>query len=431
MTLKAAEGTDTGDAANEPEGATGRGRGANGAVLDAAPLSLILLLAGVTALGPFSMQALAPALPSLGVDLDVARGAAQGMVSLAMLAMAFGAVVYGPLADHYGRRPVLLGALALSAGGALVAATAAVFEAALAARLSQAVGAGAGMVLARAAARDLFGDAGAAGMIANITAVMVLAPMAAPGVGGLVVEAAGWRGVFWLVAALSIILAIWVWRGFAETARSLSPQLGVASALQDYRDIAGRRRFWAHAAYASLSLGAFFIFVSAGPFVMVGAYGVGPALYGGLFVAAALVYMAANLASGRITRHFGAHRAILIGAGVGAVGCAMAAVLLWRVAPGGAGFDLLGGVVLIAAVAFNSLGAGIATPNAIAGAVGAYPERAASASSLLSVVQFSVAAAAAQATAWLPTSSGAPLAAAMAAAAAAAGLCYWALLRRD
>ncbi|MEO1293833.1 MAG: MFS transporter, partial [Pseudomonadota bacterium] len=141
---------------------------------------MIALLAGITALGPFAMQALAPAIPGLGRSLEVSPAEAQLFLSLSTLAMAAGAVLYGPLADYYGRRPIILGGLVLAFVGATIAVLSPGYTMALVGRMVQSVGAATGMILARAVAVDRHGREGAAPVIAQMTAYMVVAPMLAP-----------------------------------------------------------------------------------------------------------------------------------------------------------------------------------------------------------------------------------------------------------
>lgn len=393
-------------------------------------LQLILLLAGVTAIGPFALQSVAPALPTLAKAFSVSESAAQSLISLAMFGMAAGAVVYGPLSDHFGRRPVLLGGMILATLGALLAFLAPAFELALVGRIAQAVGAGAGMVLARAAAQDLFGPRGAAAVIAQVTAAMALAPMLAPAIGGMVTQLVGWRGIFGAIMFAALGLTIWAYLRFRETARVFSPTLELGAAARDYQSVLARPSFQANAAYASLSLASFFLFVSAGPYVLERAYGLGPAAYGGLFIGAALVYILSNLASPHVTARLGHAGALKLGGALSAAGGGLAGSFLWfwgvpgpEAVAGGAA-DWVGGVALMLGLSLNSIGTGVAMPNAIAASVAAYPERTGSASSLLSVLQFSAAGLSAQAATLLPLDRGAPLCVAMAAVGVSALVFY-------
>lgn len=391
-----------------------------------APLSLILMLASVTALGPFTIQAIAPGLPVISAAMAVSTDAAQLLVSLSLVAMAVGAVIYGPLADHYGRRPVLLIGLSLACVGGVIAAAAPSYPVALAGRLLQAIGAGSGMVLARAAARDLFGQAEAASVIGKVTAAMVLAPMLAPALGGVLLQTVGWRGIFVVTAILAAALLWLAFLKFRETLSAPSPVLDVSSALRDYQRIGRRRAFWAPALFAMSSLAAFFLFVGGAPYAMRDAFAVTPAVYGLLFLAAALCYVVCNLLSPRVAAALGAERTILLGAAIGVVG-GLGAALTLATGLGGIG----GALALTAACAANAIGVGLGAPQAAAAAVSAAPERAGSASGLLSVLQFGAAAAVAQAATLFSSDAPAWLALGMAAIGAAGGLGFWALTGRS
>lgn len=390
-------------------------------------LALTIMLAAVSSIGPFAVQAIAPGLPAIGRALEVSPAAAQLLVSLAVFAMAAGAIVYGPLADHFGRRPVLLGGLALTVLGATIAALAPVFEVVLLGRVLQSVGAGAGMVLARAVARDLFGQDGAAAMIARITGFMVIAPMVAPVIGGVLIEGVGWRGLFAAIACFALGLLFWARARFQETLVSPSPGVDLGAVLRDYRMILARPAFRAHAAFATLSISTFFLFVGAAPYVMEQSFGLGPASYGALFIAISVTYMAANFSAAWAARRWGARRLILRGPPLFAIGgLPLAAALAMGV--GGAGW---GGAALLAFVcAVNAVSAGWSQPQALAGAVSAAPERAGSASGLTAVLMFTGAGVAAQAATLLPPLSPGVLPIAMSVMAVLSSVLFWLLAPR-
>lgn len=376
-----------------------------------AGVAFTLLLAGVTGLAPFALQSIAPGLPLLASAIAIPTESAQLLVSLAVLSMAAGAVVYGPAADRFGRRPVLLWGLGLAAVGAAISAMAESFALVLAGRILQSLGAGAGMVLSRAVARDLFEREEAAALIARVTAIMVVAPMLAPTIGGAIIESVGWRGVFWAIAGLAGALWLWTWAAFPETVRVRAPSFDLKSVFGDYRKIARLRVFWRYAGYGAISLSSFFLFVGGAPHVMERSFGVGPAAYGAYFLGIAGAYMAANAVNPWVTRRLGGDRSILLGSWIGLLGAGAAAVVL--------AMGVSAPWIVVAAAGANSIGAGLAVPNALAGAVGAAPERAGSASGLTSVVQFACAALAAQAAAALPADAPAAVPLGMALAAAA------------
>lgn len=342
-------------------------------------VSLVALLAALTAIGPFAMQALAPALPAVARDLQVSAAAAQLLLSVSLAAMAVATLVWGPLSDRLGRRPVLIGAMWLAALGSAAAGVAPDLGLAVAGRVLQAAGAVAGMVLGRAIAQDVYGRQGAAGVIGQITAAMVVAPMVAPVISGVVVELAGWRVVFALVTAIAVGLALLAQARLPETAPPAEPR-GWMDVGRGLAEVAGRRTFWAYALYGVGSFASFLFFVGSAPFVMQEAYGIGPTGYGLYFMLISATYMVSNMLCGPLTRRLGERRALRAGAAFAIAGVGVGVAL----ALGGAVHPM----VLMLPMMLQSLGAGLSVPNTMAGAVGAAPDRPGAASGLMGFCQF-------------------------------------------
>ena len=340
------------------------------------------------------MHALAPALPFVSVDFEVPAALAQLMLSLSLVAMAVFNLIWGPLSDRYGRRPMLLLGLALGAVGSVVAALAPDIWLAVLGRLMQAAGAAAGMVLARAVAQDMFGQARAAGVIGQITAVMVAAPMIAPTVSGFVIDGGGWRAVFWMSAGLCVLLWVWSRAALVETAPRGATGAGVGDLLRGFLIVGRKRAFWRFAGFSAFSLAGFYYFVAVAPYVMREAFEQGPKTNGIYIVMLSGPYMITNFIAGRVSARFGGERVMVFGALLTLLGPVMVAGLL------------VSGVHHPLAVfmpgMIQSFGAGLATPHSMAGAVGAAPERAGAASGLLGFSQFLVASITTQAAGFLP-----------------------------
>jgi DHA1 family bicyclomycin/chloramphenicol resistance-like MFS transporter len=362
-------------------------------------LPLVALLAAVTAIGPFSLQALSPALPAIAVDFEVPAAVAQLMLSLSLVAMAVTTLAWGPVSDRLGRRPVMVAGMLLAGLGSGLAALAPELWLAVLGRLMQAAGAVAGMVLARAVAQDLYGKAGSASVIGQITAAMVVAPMIAPALSGLVVESIGWRAIFALVAAAAAMLAVWAGLKLPETAPK-GPREHPLAMVRAFGEIGRRSAFWAHASFGACSLAGFLFFVGAAPYVMQEAYGAAPSVYGFFFMPLAATYMVANVACGRLTARFGGRRMIILGGGltIGAMSAGLLAVASGLESP----------LALMVPAFFHSVGAGLSVPNSVAGAVGAAPGRAGAASGLLGFIQFLTAAVTTQIAGFLPHDVAAP-----------------------
>jgi len=368
-------------------------------------IPLITLLAAVTAIGPFALQALSPALPALAAEFAVPAAVAQLMLSLSLVAMAASTLVWGPVSDRLGRRPVMVAGLVLAGFGSALAALAPELWIAIVGRLMQAGGAVAGMVLARAVAQDLYGKDRSAAVIGQITAAMVVAPMVAPALSGLIVESVGWRGIFALVAGAAFGLALWVRARLPETAPRGRRESPLAT-LRAFGEISRLRAFWAHACFGAFSLAGFLFFVGAAPYVMEQAYGARPSVYGLFFIPLAATYMLANMACGRMTSRFGSRRMIIFGGGCTIVAMATGLVVM--------SFGVVDPLALMVPAFFHSIGAGLSVPNSIAGAVGAAPERAGAASGLLGFIQFLTAAVTTQIAGFLPHDIAAPTLAGMA-----------------
>ncbi|MEM9765760.1 MAG: multidrug effflux MFS transporter [Pseudomonadota bacterium] len=366
---------------------------------------LVALLAALTALGPFALQILAPALPAVARDLEVDAGAAQLLLSLSLVAMAVTTLIWGPLSDRFGRRPVILLGVSLALIGSVIGALAPTLELAILGRLLQAGGAIAGMVLGRAIAHDLYGREGSAAVIGQITAVMVMAPMIAPALSGVIVGQGDWRGIFWAVALLSGILLLAAALRLRETAPGGHEGESFAETLADtargFREIGSLARFWCYAGFGVASLSGFLFFVGAAPFVMQEAYGRGPTEYGLWFMLVAISYMAANFACGGVSRRLGGDRTLRLGAYVAIFGLMLAALL--------ATLGIHHPLALVGPVMFQSVGAGLAVPNAMAGATAAVPERAGAASGLMGSCQFLAAGVATQIAGLLPHDTALPL----------------------
>lgn len=360
---------------------------------------LVTLLAAVTAIGPFALQALSPALPAISAGFRVPAEVAQLMLSLSLVAMAATTLVWGPLSDRLGRRPMMVAGMLLAGIGSLLAAVAPVLSLAILGRLLQAGGAVAGMVLARAVAQDLYGRERAAAVIGQVTAVMVLAPMLAPVLSGLIVETVGWRGIFALVGAAAVVLALWSLLALPETAPHRVRESPRAT-LRAFAEVAALRGFWSHGCFGAASLAAFLFFVGAAPYVMQETYGAGPTVYGLFFMPLAGTYMISNMTCGWLTARYGPRRMIVLGGACSLL--AMAAGLLAMA------LGLDNPFVFMVPAVFHSVGAGLAVPNAVAGAVGVAPGRAGAASGLFGFVQFMAGAASTQVAGSVPHGIAAP-----------------------
>jgi len=365
------------------------------------PLLLGLLVA-MTAAAPIALQIYLPALPAIAKAFDVSAGTVQLSLSLSLLANAFATLAYGPLSDRFGRRPVLLVGLGLFLVGNLACALAPTVTTLIIARICQSAGAASGMVLARAIIRDLYDREQAASAIAYLTMVMVAAPMLSPTAGALLIEAYGWRAIFYTVGGFSVVLIWMVARHLVEThVPSREGTLG-AALVDGTGSLLRNRRFLGYMLQSAFAIGTFFSFLAGAPYFMVDILGLTATDYGLWFILVSGAFMLGNFASARTVRRIGMHRLIVVGSVLSFASTVVALLLL--------GYGWWTPLALFGATAAAGFGNGLSIANSMAGAISVAPERAGAASGLCGFVQMTVSALVSQAVGMLQNGTPYPMA---------------------
>jgi MFS transporter, DHA1 family, multidrug resistance protein len=353
------------------------------------PWRLLALLIAMAGMSSLSLNILVPAMPGLATKLAADPARVQLTVSLYLMGLAVAQLVFGPLSDRFGRRPVVLAGLAL----ATVASTAAIFAASIAtlviARVAQSLGASTGQTIGRAIIRDLYDRQHAASMIGLVTSVVVLMPMIAPLIGGILDTLFGWEAIFAFTAAVSFAICAWAMLGLPET-RNLS--LGPNSERHfraDLAALAASPRFFGYALCAGLGSAPFFSFLGAAPHVVVSMLGRTSAEYGLWFFVPSIGFMAGNFAVSRLTTRFGIDALIWWGIALTIAGCLLN-VSVYVALPGWEMATIFLPQIVI------GFGNGLLLPTSIAGAVSIRPQVAGTASGVTGFVQMGIAAVAAQ-----------------------------------
>ncbi|MGL4558916.1 MAG: MFS transporter, partial [Afipia sp.] len=181
------------------------------------PWKLLLMLVAMNGLAPVSLYILVPALPILAKTLGSDVSAVQLNVSLFMVGLAISQLVTGSLSDRFGRRPVLLAGLGLAVIATIICMFAQTLPQLIAGRFLQALGGATGMVMSRAIIRDLYPRERVGGMISLVIAVMMIAQLLSPLIGGLLETSFGWRAIFYFMAATSVVIALGIALGLPET----------------------------------------------------------------------------------------------------------------------------------------------------------------------------------------------------------------------
>lgn len=357
------------------------------------------------------MQIFLPALPAIARDFTVDAATAQLTLSVSLLATALATLAYGPLADRFGRRPMLFVGLGLFVLGSLLCAIAPDVNTLIAARVLQACGGAAGMVIARAIARDLYGPTGAALLISRLTMVMVVAPMVAPSIGGLLADSFSWRSIFWVVAAAGVLVAGFIFVRVPESAPpgSHDPTFGV---VRGFGQLLSSPRFRLLMLYPAFSSTIFFTFIAGAPYVMVELMHRPATEYGLYFMLVAGGFICGNYIATRISARVGTLQMMTYGMVLGAGGVLLAMAL-----------NATGNshpVALFVPIMVSQIGQGMGLPNAQAAVLNVFPLRAGTASALTGFLQMAAAAAASQIVGELHNGSAWPMLVIMAAGACGA-----------
>ena len=347
---------------------------------------MVLLLTVLVAFGAISNNMVLPSLPALSAGLGAPPGVAILTVSFFFIGFGVGQLFYGSLSDRFGRRPVLTAGLALYTLASAACTVAPDMETLIAARLVQGLAAASAQVLARAIVRDYFTPARAAKVLSLMAAAFAFASALAPLAGGLALGWLGWQGVFLSLTVLGAGTFIVVGLRFAESLAQRDPQaMAPARLVANYRNLCTSRVFMGYTLAFAAAFAGMFAFHSGSSFVFITLLGFSPGIFGLFFAFVIGGYFIGSVISTRLTTGLGVRRLVAAGIAICAVSAAgLVAVVL-------AGLTAASTVLLPQFVFM--LGIGLILPNAIAGALAPFPEKAGAASALLGFIQQSAGAA--------------------------------------
>ncbi|MEW9836683.1 multidrug effflux MFS transporter [Mesorhizobium marinum] len=324
-------------------------------------LRVAIVLGLISAIGPFAIDMYLPALPTIGADLGASPLAVQMSLVVVFLSFAVGPLFVGPLADIYGRKPVLYGGLVVFALASVGAALAPDVEWLIFFRLLQGLGSSTGMVVPRAVVRDLHTGAEATKLMSLLMLVFSVSPILAPLTGSFIIEAFGWRAVFWAVTIAAVLAFFLLMFGLKET-RPAERRGGssFAVAWAGYKLLSVHRTFVGLSLIGGLGVASFFVYLANSSFIIINHYGMSPSAYSLLFSVNAVSFFAVSQISGWLTERYGLSRVVRFAV----VGFAAAMLAGWAVMA--AGFASLAVMCVTLFVGYGFLGLVIPTTSVLA-----------------------------------------------------------------
>ena len=354
--------------------------------LKAESFKVTLIVAALVALGPMSTDMYLPALPRLAEELHTTIAATQLSLSVFLVGFAIAQLVYGPLSDRFGRRPVFLWGMAIFLVATIGCALADDIETLVVMRFFQALGGTAGPVLGRAMVRDIHGPINSGKVLSHIGTAMAVAPALAPVAGGYISVYLGWPFIFWVLALYGVACAALFYFKVPESAPPEHQRVRSLSAmLHGFAVLLGDRHYLGYCLSCTFAYAGLFAFLSGSSFVLIELYAVPEQHYGLLFLLVVSGYMGGTLIAGRFSISWGCNFLI----GWGGVITLLAGALMFGLTVAG----VPGVFAIIIPMAAYAVGLGIVMPQAMAGALAAYPHHAGTASGLFGFIQMAIAAA--------------------------------------
>jgi MFS transporter, DHA1 family, multidrug resistance protein len=340
----------------------------------------LLILGGLSAFGPLSLDMYLPGLPSLTRELGASASTGQLTITACMLGLGLGQLIAGPVSDSLGRRRPLLAGLVGYIAASLACAAAPSIGVLIVVRLIQGMAGGVGVVIARAVVRDLSDGATAARMFSLLMAITGVAPICAPLIGGQALVFTDWRGVFVILACIGVPLLVATAAGLPETLPLAQRHGGgLRTTLRTFGRLLSDRRFTPYAVSFSLSFAAMFAYIAGSSFVLENLYGISPQLFSVVFAVNSAGLIAMSQLGGRVVGRLGAPR--LLRRGLLGTALASLATLLVTVTHAGLGWLLISFFLLLSSN-------GIVLPNGTASALAEQEGALGSASALLGLGQF-------------------------------------------
>ncbi|NAW79913.1 MULTISPECIES: Bcr/CflA family multidrug efflux MFS transporter [Vibrio] len=275
---------------------------------------LFIVLGAIGALTPLAIDMYLPAMPAIAKDLGTTAGSVQLTLTAYTAGFAIGQLLHGPLADSYGRRPVMLSGVFLFAVASVFSAMTHGIEALTYIRAAQGFAGAAAAVVIQAVVRDMFDREDFARAMSFVTLVVTLAPLVAPLIGGHLAVWFGWRSIFWVLAIFAVVvMAMVLWKVPETLAIENRQPLRFMNTMKNYAQLCRNGQAMGLIFAGAFSFSGMFAFLTAGSFVYIDIYGVTPNQFGYLFALNIIAMIAMTSINGRFVRRVGSHAMLRFG----------------------------------------------------------------------------------------------------------------------
>ncbi len=344
---------------------------------------LLALLAALVALGPLSVDMYLPAMPSMMRDFGTDISRMHLTLSSYLTGFALFHLACGPLADRFGRKPVLLGGTGLFVAACIGCSLSGTVEELLLFRFLQGIGACVGPTLARAVARDVFGPGGAARALSLIAMLMALAPAVAPTLGGVLLLVLPWPSVFIFLgiygAAMIVLIRVFLPESLPEV-QSLHPR----AIARNYAELLADPFFLTVTLTSGLVYSGLMVYLVSSSFIYIDMLGVPAQYFGFIFLGSVAGYMTGSALSAKLAKHRDSERIMRLGVilGMTAACLLLASSHTWPESV----------LALMLPMMLYSIAMGLVLPHAMAIALRPFAHIAGTASALLGFIQMSLSA---------------------------------------
>ncbi|MDN3706462.1 multidrug effflux MFS transporter [Myroides ceti] len=342
--------------------------------------TILLVLGGLSALGPFSIDMYLPAFKAIAQSLKTDLSHVGFTLTGYFIGISFGQLFYGPVTDRFGRKKPLIFGLSLYILASIGCALSPTIEWLIAMRVLLALGGCVGMVVGRAIVRDLFPVSEIAKIFSILMLIVGIAPIIAPTIGSWVLTVSEWRTIFYIMTSLGMILLFSVLFFLPESQpREASHSLSIPTIMKNYKEVLSDKTFIFYALIGSLAMSGMFAYISGSPFVFMEYFGISQKTYGLIFGFNAFGYILGSQVNRVMLNKFSSKKIVVFSA-VALCTIGVSGIVLQNT-------QLLTVEILVAHLVCFLFCLGHLVPNATALALTPFTKNAGSASALIGFIQ--------------------------------------------